>query len=199
MCSILLATWWWKALHHHCDDLEIGRKKTGMPRKPRSNKQQSIGPSLSYFIGWNFKLFFFPKLEKHPRETGNCWKLTVCFQTNLPSKQKFLYNFQVHQGALLTMKSMMTFMNQSLNAICRHVCLRWVTWRFFLTRQTRLQYWLVFWCRLPYPYPYPYLRISDIHILYIQIDDIYIVYEGWIETPNWCATFGDRIVGFCSC
>lgn len=124
MSSILLATWWWKALHHHCDDLEIG-KKTGCHENQGATNSS---PSVHHFptLLAEISNCFFSKLEKHPQETGNCWKLTVWkFQTNLPSKQKFLYNFQVHQGALLTMKSMMTFMNQSLNAICRHVCLRW--------------------------------------------------------------------------
>ena len=125
-CSILLATWWWKALHHHCDDLEIGRKTTGMPIKPRRNKQQSIGPSPFLLYWLKFQTVFFSKLEKNPRETRNCWKLTCVFSNkHLPRKTEIPNNFfQVHQGALLTMKSMMTFMNQSLNAICRHVCLR---------------------------------------------------------------------------
>lgn len=162
----------------------LGRKRDATKTK---EQQTAVHRSIAFLLYWlKFQTVFFRNLRNihGRRETAGNWRVF----SNKPSKQTEIplqfpsppsgiaHNEEhddIHEP--VTKCNLPTRMPQV------------IFWR-FLTRQTRL--WVV---KL-------YAAISDIriyiyiHILYIQIDDIYILYEGWIETPNWCATFGDRIV-----
>ena len=141
-----------------------------MPRSQGATNN-SPSPSLSY---WSVDISICEKLGKKKRETA------YDLLTNLPTADSFTSSPQIHNsrfsrlgpvfffpgsGALLTMKSMMTFMNQSLKAICRQVCLRW--WK--------IETQVVEGCGvMPYPYPFP-ISIYTYMIVYVYD---YIVCKG---------------------